>query len=165
MDSYPDGVSYYGVYNMAGNAFEWVSDWYDPNYYSRFETTVNPGGPDKAVWLGGTGTYVDRLTVGEKRVIRGGSWIAVESHSSTTHRFWNDPLNNSYGVALGFRCVRTAPPEIEQQIRDAYMTALVEMGREHFKEAQEAVARGLTIDPKNTDLLELRPLVDQVKKP
>lgn len=165
VDSYPDGVSYYGVYNMAGNAFEWVSDWYDPAYYSRFVTTVNPGGPDKPVWLGGTGTYVDRLTVGEKRVIRGGSWIAVEATLRTTHRFWNDPLNNSYGVGLGFRCARTAPPEIELQIRHAYITALLEMGRENFKAAQDAVARGLTIDSKNAELLELRPLIEQSRKP
>lgn len=108
---------------------------------------------------------MDRLTVGEKRVIRGGSWIAVEATLRTTHRFWNDPLNNSYGIALGFRCARTAPPEIEQQVKHAYMTALMEMGREHFKEAQEAVARGLTIDPKNADLLELQPLIEQGKKP
>ena len=58
------------------------------------------------IWLGGTGTYVDRLTVGEKRVIRGGSWIAPEGTLKTTHRFWNHPLNNSYGVGLGFRCAR-----------------------------------------------------------
>ena len=30
VDSYREGASYYGAYNMAGNAFEWVSDWYDP---------------------------------------------------------------------------------------------------------------------------------------
>jgi len=165
VDSYPDGVSYYGVYHMAGNAFEWVADWYDPSYYSRFETSVNPVGPSKPVWLGGTGTYVDRLTVGEKRVIRGGSWIAPEGTLRTTHRFWNHPQNNSYGVGLGFRCARTPPPEIELQIRQAYTTALVEMGREHFAEAQEAVIRGLAIDPKNAELLELQPMIEQAKKP
>lgn len=165
VDSYPDGVSYYGVYNMSGNAFEWVSDWYDPSYYRRHKTTVNPGGPDKPVWLGGTGTYVDRLTVGEKRVIRGGSWIAPEATLRTTHRFWNDPLNNSYGVGLGFRCARTAPPEIELQISLAYTIALVEMGRENLKAAQDAVARGLTFDSKNAELLELRPLIEQLRKP
>jgi hypothetical protein len=125
---------------------------------------VNPSGPAKPVWMGGTGTYVDRLTVGEKRVIRGGSWIAPEGTVGATHRFWNHPLNNSYGVGLGFRCARTAPPEIDQQIRDSYISALVEMGRERFADAQQAVARGLAIDPKNVELLELRLLIEQSMK-
>jgi formylglycine-generating enzyme required for sulfatase activity len=164
VNSYPEGVSYYGAYNMAGNVFEWVSDWYDPHYYGRLETMVNPTGPAQPIWLGGTGTYVDRLTVGEKRVIRGGSWIAPEGTLKTTHRFWNHPLNNSYGVGLGFRCAKTAPPEIEQQIRDSYISALVEMGRERLADAQQAVARGLAIDPKNIELLELRLLIEQSRK-
>jgi formylglycine-generating enzyme required for sulfatase activity len=164
VDSYPEGVSYYGAYNMAGNVFEWVSDWYDPHYYGRLETMVNPSGPAKPIWMGGTGTYVDRLTVGEKRVIRGGSWIAPEGAVRTTHRFWNHPLNNSYGVGLGFRCAKAAPPEIDQRIKDAYVSALVEMGRERFAEAQQAVEQGLAVDPKNVELLELRPLIEQTMK-
>jgi gamma-glutamyl hercynylcysteine S-oxide synthase len=166
VNAYSEGVSYYGVYNMAGNVFEWVSDWYDPRYYGRLETMVNPTGPAKAVWLGGTGTFVDRLTVGEKRVIRGGSWIAPESTVRTTHRFWNHPLNNSYGVGLGFRCAKNAPPDLEQKIRDTYISALVDMGRERFAEADDTVTRGLALDPKNIELLELRLLIQQsVKQP
>jgi len=164
VDSYPEGASYYGVYNMAGNAFEWVSDWYDPRYYGKLEPMVNPTGPAKPVWMGGTGTYVDRLTVGDKRVIRGGSWIAPAGTVKATHRFWNHPLNNSYGVGLGFRCAKTAPPEIEQQIRDSYIAALVDMGRERFAEAQQALSRGLAIDAKNIELLELRALIEQSMK-
>lgn len=166
VDSFPDAVSYYGVHNMAGNVFEWVADWYDPHFYDRLEPKVNPTGPAKPVWMGGTGTYVDRLTVGEKRVIRGGSWIAPEATLKSTHRFWNHPLNNSYGVGLGFRCAQTAPHDIEQRIRDTYISALVDMGREHFAEALQAVTRGLAIDSKNIELLELRPLIEQsMKKP
>lgn len=165
VNSHPEGASYYGLHHMAGNVFEWVSDWYDPSFYSRLEPMVNPVGPAKPVWIGGTGTYVDLLTLGEKRVIRGGSWIAPEATLRTTHRFWNHPLNNSYGVGLGFRCARTAAPEIDLQIREAYTTALLEMGREHFLEAKEAMAQGLAIDPKNSDLLELRSLMERTTKP
>lgn len=164
VDSYPEGASYYGAHNMAGNVFEWVADWYDPRYYGRLETMVNPTGPAAPLWMGGTGTYVDRLTVGEKQVIRGGSWIAPEGTIKTTHRFWNHPLNNSYGVGLGFRCAKTAPQEIEQKIRDSYISALTEMGRENFVDAYQALVRGLAIDPKNTELLELRALIEQSQK-
>jgi len=130
----------------------------------RLETMVNPAGPAQPLWLGGTGTYVDRLTVGEKRVIRGGSWIAPEGTVRATHRFWNHPLNNSYGVGLGFRCAKNGPPEIERQIKKAFITALREMGRERFEEARQAVDRGLAIDPKSVELLELKPLTQQSMK-
>lgn len=98
--------------------------------------------------MGGTGTYVDRLTVGEKRVIRGGSWIAPEGTTRATHRFWNHPLNNSYGVGLGFRCAKTAPPEIDQRIKEAAILTYVEMGREHFAEAQQALAQDWPLTPR-----------------
>ncbi len=157
----PQGVSYYGIFNMAGNVFEWVSDWYDPLYYGRHETSVNPAGPASPIWLGGTGTYVDRLTVGEKRVIRGGSWIAPEGTLRATHRFWNHPLNNSYGVGLGFRCAKAAPPEIEEQLRNASVEAYIKMGREQYEEAKRSVEKGLTIDAVNPELLELRRLIER----
>ena len=116
VDSLPGGASPYGLHHMAGNVFEWVGDWYDPDYYAKGSFPPNPSGPSAPVWLGGTGTYVDRLTVGAKKVIRGGSWIAAEQTVTTTHRFWNHPLNNSYGVGLGFRCAKTAPREIEKNV-------------------------------------------------
>ena len=116
VDSLPGGASPYGLHHMAGNVFEWVSDWYDPTYYAQQPFSANPSGPSTPVWLGGTGTYVDRLTVGAKKVIRGGSWIAAKQTVTATHRFWNHPLNNSYGVGLGFRCAKTASQEIEQEV-------------------------------------------------
>ncbi len=155
--SHPESVSYYGVYNMAGNVFEWVSDWYDPSYYKKVSgrEVANPVGPEKAVWIGGTGTYADRLTVGEKRVIRGGSWIAPEGSLRTTHRFWNHPLNNSYGVGLGFRCAMNASPQIQEAINESYIMAMVSMGKENFQEAEERAARGLALDPSDARLKDL----------
>lgn len=128
---------------------------------SGISRTITPMEP---AWIAGTGTYVDRLSLGEKRVIRGGSWVAPEKTVRTTHRFWNGPLNNSYGMGLGFRCAKTAPPEIDQRIKDASILAYVEMGRERFVAAQQAVAHGLAIDPKNVDLLELRQLIEESMK-
>ncbi len=55
VDSYTtgpsNGVSEYGVYNLSGNAAEWVFDWYQPNYYSEQASApqVNPQGPPAGV--------------------------------------------------------------------------------------------------------------------
>ncbi len=163
VDSYPEGVSGYGVHHMAGNVFEWVEDWYDPKFYEKTAKVANPTGPAKPVWLGGTGTYVDRLTTGAKRVIRGGSWIAADATITTTHRFWNHPMNNSYGVGLGFRCAQTAPQTIDQAVRDHYIAALVSMGGERLDEAAAHVEMGLKVDPTSTDLLEVRDLIQASK--
>jgi len=100
VDSRPNGKSYYGVFNMAGNVFEWVQDWYSPNYYRISNQTRNPQGP-----------MLSETFSGRKKVIRGGSWFSPAQSITTTHRFWNDPMNNSYGVGLGFRCARNKVEE------------------------------------------------------
>lgn len=164
VDSLPNAVSPFGLHHMAGNVFEWVSDWYDPKYYSQAPFPPNPSGPPKAVWLGGTGTYVDRLTVGEKKVVRGGSWIAADHTVTTTHRFWNHPMNNSYGVGLGFRCAQTASQEVEDAVRIVAIQAMKEVGLERYKEAGDYIEQALKVDPTNENLLRLKALVDKGKR-
>ena len=161
VDSYPEGRSGYGAYNMAGNVFEWVQDWYDPNYYKTNTASINPTGPGEGVYLSGTGTYVDRIATGKKRVIRGGSWYSPAQTITNTHRFWNDPMNNSYGVGLGFRCARSVDSNKTLQARTYYMDALINMGAEKYLQAQKAISKALNLDSGNTEYVSLKNMIEK----
>jgi len=152
VDSYPEGVSGFGVYNMAGNVFEWVADWYDPKYYKE-SMALNPQGPDKGYNFANQGAV---------RVLRGGSWLAPETSLHTSHRFWNQPDNNSYGVGLGFRCaksVKALSDEAAQAGRDAFIQALVAMGAEKNADAMASIEKALAVEPENQEYLATRELI------
>ena len=86
--SFPDGVSWCGALDMAGNAAEWVADWYAEDYYES-SPARNPTGP----------------TSGERRVMRGGDWQYTLSCVYSANRGW------CYGGMVssgGFRCARDA---------------------------------------------------------
>ncbi len=89
--SYPQGVSPYGVYDLAGNVAEWVSDIYDDKYYGHSPSN-NPQGPSP--WI--NSAY---------RVFRGGSWWNSKDTSSIMR--YADTLIVA-GEFLGFRCARSA---------------------------------------------------------
>ena len=164
VDAYPEGKSPHGVYNMAGNVFEWVHDWYDPNYYKTTKESVNPTGPKEGVFLSATGTYVDRIATGEKRVIRGGSWYTPAASITTTHRFWNDPMNNSYGVGLGFRCAMDVENTEILQARTFYMHALIKMGAEKYKEALDLINMALDANSTNSEYMKLKEMIQKQVK-
>lgn len=81
---FPNG---YGLYDMAGNVWEWVADWYDPSYYEK-SPSDNPQGPKK----------------GDFKVLRGGAWHNYAMALRVAIRNNESPLSTSDGV--GFRCAR-----------------------------------------------------------
>jgi formylglycine-generating enzyme required for sulfatase activity len=85
--SYESGKSPYGVYDMIGNVWEWVADWYDKGYYQN-APEKNPKGPEK----------------GEFRVIRGGSWAKVPLVVRAAGR--NRAASSSQTTSIGFRCAK-----------------------------------------------------------
>jgi formylglycine-generating enzyme required for sulfatase activity len=89
--SFPGGASPLGVLDMAGNALEWVSDWYDPGYYA-VAPPENPTGP-------GTGS---------RKVLRGGSFGNPDASIYINSRRFNRPPNGA-DVDIGFRCAMPAP--------------------------------------------------------
>lgn len=89
--SYPGGVSPYTVHDMAGSVWEWVADWFDPEYYGR-SPERNPKGPDR----------------GQRKLLRGGSWDDYPVLVRTAFRNINTPGYRTYGV--GFRCAKDATP-------------------------------------------------------
>jgi formylglycine-generating enzyme required for sulfatase activity len=88
--SYPDGVSPFGVMDMAGNAEEWVHDWWSINYYRFTENAQDPQGP----------------AAGRKnnRVIKGGSFGSNKYHIRIATRLYGPPeIKTQY---QGARCAQ-----------------------------------------------------------
>jgi formylglycine-generating enzyme required for sulfatase activity len=82
------GKSPYGIYDMAGNVWEWVSDWYDNDYYKN-SPSDSPAGPP-------TGGF---------KVIRGGSWNTSARSLRAADRYFDPPSFRSQYVP-GFRCAK-----------------------------------------------------------
>ena len=86
---FPQGASPYGALDMAGNLWEWVSDWYDADYYRKNPNNVNPQGPE----------------TGDGHVLKGGGWAENLDFTRCANRLGGNPGS----LLRGFRCAMDAP--------------------------------------------------------
>jgi formylglycine-generating enzyme required for sulfatase activity len=87
--SFEEGKSPYGIYDMAGNAWEWVSDWYYKVYYKN-SPSQNPTGPKQ----------------GDFKALRGGSWHSRPESLHSANRNYGPPAHHPLHYN-GFRCAKT----------------------------------------------------------
>jgi len=73
--TYADDISWVRAFDMTGNAWEWIGDWYSSNYY-RQSADTDPLGPPS----------------GQYRVVRSGTFSSAKQNGRASNRFWFSPV-------------------------------------------------------------------------
>ena len=92
-----------GIYDMAGNGWEWMKDWYDPDYY-KHSPLKDPQGPDNPVYKDYNGNYT--------KVVRSQDFSGPRRGLTIT-RYFSDPKNRGHLPSdKTVRCVVNSPKPV-----------------------------------------------------
>ncbi len=134
----------YGLYDMCGNVWEWVQDYYHPNFYKP-DTMFNP------VYL------AEDNPVLKYRMIRGGSWaddVDKDSYLRVSARGPNYPVPGHWNSRIGFRCASSDRPTEDRK------RASVEELINRLKNSNPKLYQPLSTDSLRSLVIERRRALD-----
>jgi formylglycine-generating enzyme required for sulfatase activity len=108
--SYPGGASPYGILQMSGNAYEWVADWFDKDFYQMSGDSVNPTGPAEGSMRSIRGGLFRKIDKPEGGI--SSSWSGIQGRNyrmvnvQSGYRMFMKP--DGFSLLVGFRCAAGA---------------------------------------------------------